>query len=102
MVGYGLISPWKYRVSGWKPLRKVNAGDQLVFQWTFEHDVWRFLSKAAYDSCDFSQAEVLIPSAKFGRYKYTVKATQSGTMLYFGCSVKDHCARLMKAKVPIA
>ncbi|CAI6010485.1 unnamed protein product [Closterium sp. NIES-65] len=74
IVGYGIFTPWRYGISGWKPFRTVQPGDQLLFKWLGEHDVWQFPAKIA----------------------------QKGTTLYFGCAVGNHCARKMKAKVVVS
>ncbi|CAI5475024.1 unnamed protein product [Closterium sp. Yama58-4] len=104
IVGYGIFSPWRYGVSGWKPFRTVQPGDQLMFKWLGEHDVWRFPTKIAYDNCDFTLATQLHPKTGiFGaHYFYPVKDIHKGTTLYFGCAVGNHCARKMKAKVVVS
>ncbi|CAI7805031.1 unnamed protein product [Closterium sp. NIES-53] len=82
----------------------VQPGDQLLFKWLGEHDVWQFPAKIAYDNCDFTLATQLYPKTGiFGaHYFYPVKNIQKGTTLYFGCAVGNHCARKMKAKVVVS
>lgn len=74
-------------------IRNVMVGDVLRFNFA-GHDVYRLVSPSHFVSCDFSDALVLAPIGT-GPYEYTVTeedANDNGGVLYFACSIGDHCA----------
>ena len=66
----------------------VATGTNVVFEWSGSHNVWLMSDKAAYDACDFSQANEL---ASASVQDYTYKASEAGTV-YFACEFIGHCA----------
>lgn len=67
----------------------VSAGDTVVFNFqSGAHNVYSFPSMAAFNACQFANAEFLSDS---GNYQYLVTETP-GTVLWFGCDIANHCA----------
>ena len=77
----------------------VPVGTDVVFKWSFTHDVFKFPDKTAYDKCDFSKATKL---AGTDGSPYTYKATSAG-IVYFGCSIANggHCKAAQKLALTV-
>ena len=39
---------------------EIRVGEEVLFRWSDGHDVYRFRSEAAFDHCDFSNAELMV------------------------------------------
>ena len=87
----------------WKLGMKTNATTEtnttVVFKWSGYHNVYMFPSKAAFDSCDFSDATELATNDK---NPFTYKASAPGTY-YFGCEVGNgyHCKQPQKLALTV-
>lgn len=73
------------------------ADGYVYFQWhSAYHDLVLLPSQAAFDSCDFSAAETLVPvgapAAANGLTSYYLPCTNPGSTLHLACSVSSHCA----------
>ena len=86
----GGIRQWQEGIC-YENIRDVMVGDVLQFNFA-GHDVYRLMSSAHFQQCDFSDALVM---AEFGssshEYTITEQDAQDG-VLYFACSIGDHCA----------
>ena len=85
---------WTYSSSAYDPIT-LEWGEKAVFEWSSGHDLKMFPDEAAYDSCEFTNAQAT------GSSGWSTASMQAGTY-YFGCSQYDHCASAyMKIKVTI-
>ena len=91
----GTVIDWKVGMSAAEQSISVKAGEAFTFKWTGSHNVYQFLSEAAYKACDFSGAKFVSDRS------FTMKLGGSGTV-YFGCKVGSHCRAGQKVAVTIA
>ena len=62
-----------------------NAAD-LTFKWDAgTHNVWMFLHKSEYDSCNFDSA------IEMGAKSPYIFSTTTPGLYYFGCGIYGHC-----------
>lgn len=68
----------------------VSTLDQPIsLVWAGNHAVHRFLTKDAFDNCDFSQAETVCPTSQGGSCE--LPGLVDGETFYYGCPVTNHC-----------
>ena len=92
-----MLVDWKYSSSAYDPIT-VPWGVKTAFEWSSEHDLKMFPDEAAYDSCDFTNAEDKRNAIVDGWWGDIMAP---GTY-YFGCSQYDHCVNgHMKIKVTV-
>jgi len=73
----------------------ASVGDKLTFQWSGDHNVWMFATKAEFDSCDFSKASLVGGNSP-------VTHTMTQVPAYFACKITGHCAGGQKLAVTAA
>ena len=61
----------------------------ITFKWNGFHSVFEVPSKAAMDSCDFTDAQEIAPQSNGG--SVTVDAPAAGETKYYACDVGSHC-----------
>ena len=80
---------------GKKPVLALFKWDDNYNKWDDNYNVWQFRDKAAFETCDFSQAISLSTTPP-----YMFTAPSVGTY-YFGCQVGLHCFKGQKLQLKI-
>jgi plastocyanin len=94
--GRGLVTTkrinWVISVNG--QTATFNKGTKVIFRHDGTHNVYRFLSKRAYQRCDFSSTgtkKICGTSPTSCPFALSTTGTR-----YFGCQVPGHCGASMK------
>lgn len=98
----GGTNQWDYPPSGnptyydgtWVPTQTFRVGDTLQFQYTLNHDVVQYGSKADYDACGGTQVN------KWTSGNDTIPLNATG-VYWFICSFPGHCPDGMKVSVSV-
>jgi hypothetical protein len=69
------------------------------------HDVVRMTNKSAFDDCTFTVADETLPGITSNPgtviSSYTFTQEERGSVLYFACSIRNHCAGSMKLQINV-
>jgi len=78
----------------WAPTQTFRVGDTLQFQYTQNHDVVQYGTKAEYDACAGTQVN------KWTSGNDSIPLTATG-VYYYICSIPGHCPEGMKVSVSV-
>ena len=78
---------WKIGMEPSKQTETVSVGDEIMFIWSGEHNVYKLPNRTAFHDCEFSEAVEL---ASDSQNNFLYQATDVGTF-FFSCELPGRC-----------
>ena len=84
---------WSFPKSNELPAIRISRDRPVAFHWIGQHNVYKFDDLDSFGECDFTRATLV------GNKSGTIWSTDKPTISYFGCGVRNHCAKGMKMRL---